>query len=290
MILGFSGRMRSGKTELANICEKYGYEKLYFALPLKQLCADLLDISIDELNKLKADKTEIGIVVGNDLCKLISEKTEIPLDIVNKTCDGVVIKDARHMLQFIGTDLIRKYNTNWHVNRIREMISPSKNYVIDDVRFPNELDLVKELGGDCWFVIRPRIDNVSNHESETSLTWKDFGNRLIINDSSLELFTFRWETFFNNYEKSLATRNKCIGDKSVINLYGELSEPLCVLELLEISPYLFSYEEREFVCSLISDIKQFDDNSIDIEYKDGTHELVKNPIVVEDLKMCINNI
>ena len=287
MILGFSGRMRSGKTELANICEKYGYEKLYFALPLKQLCSDLLDISIDELNKLKADKTEIGIVIGNDLCKLISEKTEIPLDIVNKTCDGVVIKDVRHMLQFIGTDLIRKYNTNWHVNRIREMISPSKNYVIDDVRFPNELDLIKELGGDCWFVIRPRIDNVSNHESEISLTWKDFGNRLIINDSSLELFTFRWETFFNNYEESLATRNKCIGDKSVINLYGELSEPLCVLELLEISPYLFSYEEREFDCSLISDIKQFDDNSIDIEYKDDTHELVKNPITIEDLKLCV---
>ena len=290
MILGFSGRMRSGKTELANICEKYGYEKLYFALPLKQLCADLLDISIDALNDAKNKGIDIGITMGDDMCEILSEETEIPLDIVKEKCNGKVLNTVREMLQFIGTDLIREYNTNWHVNRIREMISPSKNYVIDDVRFPNELDLIKELGGDCWFVIRPRIDNVSNHESEISLTWKDFGNRLIINDSSLELFTFRWETFFNNYEKSLATRNKCIGDKSVINLYGELSEPLCVLELLEISPYLFSYEEREFDCSLISDIKQFDDNSIDIEYKDGTHELVKNPIAVEDLKICINNL
>ena len=53
MIIGFAGRMRSGKTELAKICEDAGFEKLYFALPLKQLCADLMDISIDELNKWK---------------------------------------------------------------------------------------------------------------------------------------------------------------------------------------------------------------------------------------------
>lgn len=60
-IIGLCGRMRSGKTELANICIKYGYEKLYFALPLKQLCAKLLGMSIDELDKLKNNGTEISL-------------------------------------------------------------------------------------------------------------------------------------------------------------------------------------------------------------------------------------
>jgi len=287
MLIAFAGRMRSGKTELANICVKKGFEKIYFALPLKQLCANLLNISISKLNKLKVDKTEINLKIDNDLCKKISEETEIPLDVVEKTCNDVIIKDVRHMLQFIGTDLIRKYNTDWHVNKVRQMIDASKNYVIDDVRFKNELALVRELGGDCWFVIRPRINNISNHESETSLTWKDFGNKIIINDGSLELFTFRWETFLNTYEKSVVTRDKCLGERNITNLFGELSEPLCILELLEISPYLFSYFEHDFNMKNVAEITQGEDNGVDIEYKDGTHEIIKNPMAIEDLKMFL---
>ena len=63
MVIGFAGRMRSGKTELAKICEANGYQKLYFALPLKQLCADILDISIDELNRAKNEGIPIQITI-----------------------------------------------------------------------------------------------------------------------------------------------------------------------------------------------------------------------------------
>jgi hypothetical protein len=100
MIIGLAGRMRSGKTELAKICERFGYERLYFALPLKRLCADLLDISLDELNRAKAEKYDIGVTVGKDMCEILADETGIPLGTVTKTCEGVVIKDVRHMLQF----------------------------------------------------------------------------------------------------------------------------------------------------------------------------------------------
>lgn len=289
MIIGFAGRMRSGKTELAKVCEKHGFEKLYFALPLKQLCADLLEISIDELNRLKAEKEAIGITFDDDFCRIISDETDIPLETVHKYCDGVVIKDVRHMLQFIGTDLIRNCNTNWHVNRIREMINPSKNYVFDDVRFPNELNLIRELGGDCWFVIRPRIDNISNHESETALTWRDFDNKLIINDSNLERFLFKWETFLKDYDRSLKTREEYLKEKDIIKLYGDVSEPLSVFELLEISTDLFKYKPRNFDCKNIEKISNIEGFKVDVEYKDGSHEIVSNPVNLEDLKVCINN-
>ena len=65
MVIGFCGRLQSGKSELAKICEQYGYEKLYFALPLKQLCADILDITVDGLNKAKVEKTDMGAPSGN---------------------------------------------------------------------------------------------------------------------------------------------------------------------------------------------------------------------------------
>lgn len=289
MIIGFAGRCRSGKSALAKICEDAGFEKLYFALPLKQLCADLMDISIDELNKLKNDGTDIGLTIGKDLCTIMSEETDIPYDVVFEKCNGKLINNVRELLQFVGTDLIREYNINWHVDKIREMININRNYVIDDVRFPNELKLIRELGGDCWFIIRPIIDTVSNHESETALNWRDFGNKIIINDAGLELFKFRWETFFKDYNKSVETREKCLKTDNIVNLYGEMSEPLCVLDLLEVSPHLFTYEDREFNCNDIAKITQEENNNVDIEYNDGTHEVVQNPISIENLKICINN-
>ena len=69
------------------------------------------------------------------------------------------------------------------------------DYVIDDVRFPNEKALIEELNGDCWRVIRPRIDNVTNHESEVALNWTDFGNNIIINDGSLDDLKEKLSTF-----------------------------------------------------------------------------------------------
>lgn len=286
MIIGIGGRCRSGKTELAKVCENYGYERLYFALPLKQLCASLLDISIDALNQAKVEKTDIGLTINNDLCKLISEKTDIPLNTVTEICNGVTIKDIRHMLQFIGTDLIRKYNTDWHVNKIREMINKDKNYVIDDVRFPNEKNMIEELGGQCWFIVRPTIDNISNHESETSLTWNDCWNRIIINDSTLHALLFKWETFIGNYEQSCAIRDKEFkriledGSKDDIT-------PLSMYDMMLLSKHLFEYVPRIIEKDKIKKVSMNEDKSVFITYIDDSMEMLDNALQIEDLKLLL---
>lgn len=286
MVLGLAGRMRSGKTELAKVCENYGYEKLYFALPLKRLCAELLDISIDELNRLKADREEIGVMIGEDLCRIISEETEIPLDIVKRTCEGVVIKDVRHMLQFIGTDLIRKYNTNWHVDRIREMIDRNKNYVIDDVRFPNEKALIEELGGDCWFVIRTTLDNISNHESETSITWNDCWNKVIINDTTLPNLLFKWETFIGNYEQSCAIRDKEFNRILEDGSQNDIT-PLSMYDMMLLHKALFVYTPKIFEKENINKISMNEDNTVFITFNDGSMEVLDNALNIEDIKILI---
>lgn len=286
MILGLAGRMRSGKSELAKVCEKYGYEKLYFALPLKRLCADLLDISIDELNRLKADREEIGVMIGEDLCRIISEETDIPLDIVKRTCEGVVIKDVRHMLQFIGTDLIRKYNTNWHVDRIREMIDRNKNYVIDDVRFPNEKALIEELGGDCWFVIRTTLDNISNHESETSITWNDCWNKVIINDTTLPNLLFKWETFIGNYEQSCTIRDKEFNRILEDGSQNDIT-PLSMYDMMLLHKALFEYAPKILEKEDINKISMNEDNTVFITFNDGSMEVIDNPLAIEDLKILL---
>ena len=77
-IIGFSGRMRSGKGVLADICEKQGYKKLYFALPLKEMCAKFLNVTIDELNRLKNEKIPINISLDDKSVDFFSNETDIP--------------------------------------------------------------------------------------------------------------------------------------------------------------------------------------------------------------------
>ena len=284
MIIGFAGRMRSGKTELAKVCMERGFRKLYFALPLKQLCADLLDISVDELNRLKNERIEISQEMNDDLCRIISDETDIPFEEIKNLSDGKVIKDVRELLQFVGTDIIRKYNTDWHVNKIREMINPEFDYVIDDVRFPNEKKLIEELGGDCWFVTRTTLDNISNHVSETSITLNDCWNRIIINDKTLHYILFKWDTFMADYQKSCTIRNKefdRILETSDENGLG----PMTTLDMLFIHKDLFSYYPKEIDKENVKEIKMNEDKSVVITYKDDSREFITNKLIIEDLKL-----
>ena len=284
MIVGFCGRMRSGKTELAKICERYGYQKLYFALPLKQLCASLIDVSVEELNRLKNDNVEISLQLGNDICTILSEETEIPLEEVKKVCYGKTMHTVREMLQFIGTDLIRKYNTDWHVNRIRQMINKDMNYVIDDVRFPNEKALIEELGGDCWFITRTTLDNISNHESETSITWNDCWNKIIINDSTLPILQFKWETFMDNYIQSCAIRDKEF-ERILENGSENNITPLSIYDMMLLSKDFFTYSNKDIDKDKVSKIVLNEDKSVFITYKDGSIEVIDNALQIEDLKI-----
>ena len=50
---------------------------------------------------------------------------------------------------------------------------------------------------------------------------------------------------------------------------------------------MFKYKKRDFNCDEIESVNQGDDLSVDVKYKDGSHEYIKNPLNIEDLKMCL---
>lgn len=285
MIIGLCGRIGSGKSELAKVCEKNGYKKLYFALPLKQLCADILDISIEELNKAKRENTNIGITIGEEICDIITMETDIPIETVREICIGKELENVRQMLQFIGTDLIRGYNRDWHVNKLKEMISENENYVFDDVRFPNEQKMIKDLGGDCWYVVRPTIKNISNHESETSITWHDCYNKIIINDSTLPYLQFKWESFLNNYEKSCRIRDYIF--QKLLKNGIENIEKNSLTSIMLIHKDMFTYIPKEINKNDIKKVEMNADKSLFVTYKDDTIEMIDNTLQIEDLKKIL---
>lgn len=285
MIIAFSGRIGSGKSELAKICQNKGFEKLYFALPLKQLVANLIHVGIEDINPLKNVEKKYKFTKKDYI--YLANETNIPFETIRDEMKNVKLNTVRQLLQFIGTDIIRKYNPNWHVNKIKIMIDKDKNYVFDDVRFPNELKLIKELGGDCWFIIRPIINNVSNHISEISLTWKDFDDKVIINDGNLEKFIYKWTVFFENYDKALKIRDKYTTSNTFKKILYNIFEPLSAADMLEISTEFYSYKPRTFNKENIQNITQDNNNVVTITYKDNTKELVKNAINIEDMKLIL---
>ena len=58
-------------------------------------------------------------------------------------------------------------------------------YVITDVRFTNEADMIRANGGKIWRVVRSGVGPVNNHISESELDSIKF-DRLITNDSGFE--------------------------------------------------------------------------------------------------------
>ena len=289
-IIGLAGRMRSGKGSLADICEKYGYKRLYFALQLKNICSKFLHVSIDELNRLKNEKIGIDVDFTNDAVDFFSEETDIPKEIVERVIKGRHVSSVRDMLQVIGTDLIRTFNMDWYVNKIRDMIEPNNKYVIEDIRFPNEKQLVEDLGGDNWFVVRPQINDVSHHISEESLKWQDFGDKVIVNNKSLEYLEMTWENFLLNYERSMEVRQKYIVDislKGIDKWNGHVDEAFTLLDSLFISPYYFQYERKELDRNMIKSFEINERNQAVIEYGES-FIIIANPFVIEDLKLILN--
>lgn len=191
-IIAFAGRKRSGKGMLAKGMREYSPNVVIIAVAdsLKFLCCKLLNRTYDELNQMKDDGTTFEVKVDDYWVSTIKHETKISDNIIRNEIGGRVFTNVREVLQIIGTDLIRKYSPDWHIDKTIEHIKSygdDKIVVVEDVRFPNEKRRIEEIGGDVYFIIRPNYWDVSNHPSEKALKYTDFNdNRIIINEYSKE--------------------------------------------------------------------------------------------------------
>jgi hypothetical protein len=98
---------------------------------------------------------------------------------------------VRKLLQLVGTELFRKnVSEDIWVRNLIQRLEPGRNYVITDVRFPNELDQIRnEFGGKTIFVkvVREGCEGkdvgIQNHESES---YDLEGDIVIDNNGSLK--------------------------------------------------------------------------------------------------------
>ncbi|OUV25080.1 MAG: hypothetical protein CBC57_05905 [Euryarchaeota archaeon TMED97] len=186
MIIGICGLIGSGKGTVADILvENHNFEKLSFADKLKDGVASVFDWDRDMLEG------------DTDRSRIWREKA----DVFWSSETGKEIT-PRLVLQLFGTDCMRNgfFDGIW-VSLVKQKIleNPNKNWVIPDVRFPNEVKMIQSVQGQVWQVRRGDLpvwfmdkrDNgvepTNVHASEWAWIDQDESfNEIIQNDDSLE--------------------------------------------------------------------------------------------------------
>lgn len=180
LIAFYSARPQSGKTVACqHIGQRLGTHKILpFAGPLKRVAFEFLCL--------------LGLSAVQARRYLFSAKEEIIPEL------GVT---GRHVLQTLGTDWGRDmlsptvWVDAWSAMTLQILQDPSAGVLVDDMRFPNEFDRVRELGGYTVLIDRDVADLPEPHPSEGQLNSHKF-DAYVVNDGTLQDLHNKLDTLF----------------------------------------------------------------------------------------------
>lgn len=172
MLIGISAKKQHGKDSVASIIQELTnnkFKNVKFADKLKDFVCELINCTRENLEDEDFKNKHLGsewIFLDND---------------------GITqAMTPRLLMQKIGTDALRNnVHKNIWVNATFSRYCEKCNWLITDLRFPNELSAIKAKGGITIRVNRSSILNNDSHESETSLDYSEF-DYIIENNSDLE--------------------------------------------------------------------------------------------------------
>ena len=183
-LIGLSGYARSGKDEAAKVLvEEYGFKRIAFADKLRDFLYALNPVVSAGFD----DDLELEMVY------LTSVIDEVGWDGYKETEYG---PEIRRLLQRLGTEAGRQtlWDSIW-IDAALHDLDPNGNYVVTDVRFPNEAAAITERGGRLVRIIRDGVGPANMHASETSLDDYPFMHGLR-NEGTLEEFRANVKTYF----------------------------------------------------------------------------------------------
>lgn len=167
MIIGLGFKARTGKDTIAShLVNNYLFTQESFAYPLKEC-------------------------IGKQICGFNEKQL---YGAWKEVIDPEWGMTPRHMLQLIGTDALRKvvHDDFWVIpmkRKLKEHLRNNRSVVISDVRFSNEINLIKDLGGIVVRVDRANPDKIAGidkHRSEVELESYKEWNYIIDNNATLE--------------------------------------------------------------------------------------------------------
>ncbi len=172
-ILVFTGRKGRGKTTAANYTKEllsdpndpyaYSVDHISFATPLKELCINFLGLRPDQC-------------YGTNLAKKVTPSEwrweEISKEMQQEFGKETGFITAREILQIVGTNLFRNHFADhiWvkaAINLVQK--SDANVIVVDDARFPNEVESLRKKEAIMIRMLRNRPEDKNEHPSEKAL-------------------------------------------------------------------------------------------------------------------------
>lgn len=306
-IIGIGGRKQCGKTTLANIAIDYfDYTKISVADGLKELVCKIYNLDINELYSQQSKESKRIFKWNKDIRNKIEDIENINLD---KFTENKEFESVREALQFIGTDILRDVDPYFHVKKFEYKINSlqDRNIICDDLRFNEELEVVKKYSGTDIFIIRPYWLSYSNHQSEISLRIWDF-KRHIINDTTIKTFQkkffehLKYNKKFNNiqiekrfkYWNELLSKNQFSIEKSAKEINKDISTVTwhCYRNLIPLLKNKYQYNHSFFnsinkYSSYVAGLLSADGSITKSKYQ-NTYQLKISSIDKELIELLVN--
>ncbi len=142
MIIGFVGFIGGGKGTVGQILERKGFVKDSFAAPVK----DAVSVIFGWERELLEGETEKSRVFRETPDIFWSERFGEPFS-------------PRKALQLMGTEAGRNvfHKDLWALSFLRRVQSETRNVIVTDVRFPNEIDIICKTGGRVFHIQRGEL-------------------------------------------------------------------------------------------------------------------------------------
>lgn len=222
VVIGLHGPAGSGKDTIGDyLVEHCGWtSKLSFAENLKEMCKGifyLTDYDVhDQAGKqalFKEPKTFTDRNLGSVMYWMARTHPQVRIPkeakATVKSLVGTRLHNPREILQFIGTDICRTLVPTYHVDIITKQIedTPEGKFIVTDVRFPNEGNLIlDELSGFVFYIDRPdpSAKNI-NREHPSEVAMRDWGRFSATIDNPGDEF----ERLYENVEHTLNRTLSC---------------------------------------------------------------------------------
>ena len=182
MIIGITGLAGSGKDAVAALLAMQGYVRYAFADELRREAQAFITAIRDrkEYGISKEDLTSALVAYNYEINSAIWKGEITPEMVWAKPTPPFI----RELLQRHGTEFRRTRDPNYWVGLLMKQIQTNRAMYIDectnagrsvknekvtisDVRFPNEAEAIHNRGGKIWRVVRPGVEPVAAHSSES---------------------------------------------------------------------------------------------------------------------------
>lgn len=211
-LIAISGKMQSGKNTVASIINKLTnnkYEEKCFADKLKNIVCLLIGCTREQLEDQEFKEKELGEewtiqkMYDTGIEPMIETYQLTPrllLQLLSTECGREILHPNIWVnALFVDYKVIGDNLLEGEIRKVRDEDLIYPNWIITDMRFPNELEAVKDRGGITIRVNRPceecgvleghkmvaHKNKPSTHESETALDLAEF-DFVIENSGSIE--------------------------------------------------------------------------------------------------------